>query len=90
MKDEEVHGEIDLEEGRWDLNMIAADADEDQQETSEEVEEVTNIGAGAAPGVKQISLWVRNCPFQETRSLLGSLGSATQVSWTAVHWEQPF
>ena len=42
-KDEEVHDEIDTEEDGWDLDVTAADAHDDQQETSEEFEEVADL-----------------------------------------------
>ena len=87
---EEVHDEIDPEEGGWDLDATAADAHEDQQETSEEFEEVTDLGAGASPGAKETDLWVRNSPFPGAHVAAGLFETAMQVNWTALTWEQLF
>ena len=89
-KDEKVHGEIDPEEGGWDLDVTAADAHEDQQETSSEFEDVTDLRAGASPGVRETDLWVRNSQFPGDHVAADSFESEMQVSWTALSWEQPF
>lgn len=62
-KDEEVLSEIDPKRADGFSNVTAADAHEDQQETSREFEEVTDLGAGASPGVKETVLWVRDSRF---------------------------
>ena len=42
-KVEEVHDEVDAEEDGWVLDVTAADAHGDQQETSEEFDEVADL-----------------------------------------------
>lgn len=84
-KDEEVQNEIDPEEGGWDLDVTAADVHSDQQERSEELQEATDFGAGARPGVKKTEpvgqqVSVPRRPF----------GSEMPVSLTTLTWKQPF
>ncbi|XP_006463326.1 hypothetical protein AGABI2DRAFT_73371 [Agaricus bisporus var. bisporus H97] len=77
-RDEEIQDEIDPEEGGWELD---ADADEfKEDEAAEEVvEEEQELGAGAAPGVDETELWVRNSPLAADHVAAGSFESAMQL-----------
>lgn len=77
-RDEEIHENIDPEEGGWELDADAEefqDAGEDIVEAAEE-----ELGAGAAPGVDETELWVRNSPLAADHVAAGSFESAMQVS----------
>lgn len=82
-RDEEIQDEIDPEEGGWELD---ADADEfKEDEAAEEVvEEEQELGAGAAPGVDETELWVRNSPLAADHVAAGSFESAMQVSYSQI------
>ena len=77
-REEEVHDEIDPEEG-WELD---ADGEELRLEHGDEVavEEDEELGAGATPGVSEAELWVRNSPLGVDHVAAGSFESAMQVS----------
>ncbi|EMD35514.1 hypothetical protein CERSUDRAFT_116253 [Gelatoporia subvermispora B] len=78
-RDEEVHEDLEAEEGAWDLD---ADGEEVQPgvEQEEELPEVeADLGAGAAPGVSEVELWVRNSPFAADHAAAGSFETAMQL-----------
>ena len=76
-REEEVHDEIDPEEG-WELD---ADGEELRSEHGDEVAvEEDELGAGATPGVSETELWVRNSPLAVDHVAAGSFESAMQVS----------
>lgn len=77
-RDEEIHEEIDPAEGGWELD---ADGDEFQEAEADEeaAEEEEELGAGAAPGVDETELWVRNSPLAGDHVAAGSFESAMQV-----------
>lgn len=78
-REEEVHDEIDPEEEGWELD---ADGEELRSEHGDEeaVEQDEELGAGAAPGVSETDLWVRNSPLAVDHVAAGSFESAMQVS----------
>ncbi|KAG2008409.1 coatomer subunit alpha-2 [Coprinopsis cinerea AmutBmut pab1-1] len=76
-KDEEEQDEIDPAEEGWDLDADAGDFQTpDDGEAAEEEEE---LGAGAAPGVDERDLWVRNSPLAVDHVAAGSFESAMQL-----------
>ncbi len=78
-KDEEAHEDIDPEDGGWDLDAGASDAQLDTEEFTDAVEVNDDLGAGANPGVKETELWVRNSPFASDHACAGAFESAMQV-----------
>ncbi|KLO13353.1 coatomer subunit alpha-2 [Schizopora paradoxa] len=78
-KDEEVHEDIDPEEGGWDLDAGGTEAQLDAEEFSDAAEANDDLGAGANPGVKETELWVRNSPFASDHVCAGSFESAMQL-----------
>src|SRR6202020_2772612 len=61
VRGEEVHDEIDPEEGGWELDAgegVTPQVDLDEGTAVEE-----DMGAEAAPGISETELWVRNSPF---------------------------
>lgn len=80
-KDEEP----DVEEDGWELDAEAEDDEEkDVDEEFEDAVEEEDLGAGAAPGVNENELWVRNSPFAAEHVAAGSFDSAMQVSYTSL------
>lgn len=78
-KDEEP----DVEEDGWELDAEAEDDEEkDVDEEFEDAIEEEDLGAGAAPGVSENELWVRNSPFAAEHVAAGSFDTAMQVSYT--------
>lgn len=77
-KDEEVHEEIDPEEGGWELDAGAefSASHEVHEEVDEEEEE---LGAGATPGISEIEHWVKNSPLAADHVAAGSFDTAMQV-----------
>ncbi|KAL0575215.1 hypothetical protein V5O48_006754 [Marasmius crinis-equi] len=76
-KDEEIHDDIEAEEGGWGLD---ADAEEPAVEEEDEViaaEE--DLGEGAVPGPSETDLWVRNSPLAADHIAAGSFESAMQL-----------
>jgi coatomer protein complex subunit alpha (xenin) len=78
-REEEVHDEIDPAEEGWELDAVEEEfhSEHGGEEAPEEDEE---LGAGAAPGVSEIELWVRNSPLAVDHVAAGSFESAMQVS----------
>ncbi|EIW55216.1 coatomer subunit alpha-2 [Trametes versicolor FP-101664 SS1] len=77
-KDEEAVEDIPAEEGAWDLDADAEDADEVEEEEAA-VEEEPELGAGATPGVSETELWTRNSPFAADHVAAGSFDTAMQL-----------
>ncbi|KAJ3935811.1 MAG: coatomer subunit alpha-2 [Lentinula lateritia] len=77
-KDEEVHEEIDPEEGGWELDAGAefSASHEVHEEVDEEEEE---LGAGATPGISEIEHWVKNSPLAADHVAAGSFDTAMQL-----------
>lgn len=76
-KDEEP----ELEEDGWELDVDAeGDEEKDADEEFEDAVEEEDLGAGAAPGVSESELWVRNSPFAADHVAAGSFDTAMQVS----------
>lgn len=76
-KDEEIHDDIEAEEGGWGLEADAEEVvldDEDQDVLTEE-----DLGDGAVPGVSETDLWVRNSPLAADHVAAGSFESAMQL-----------
>jgi coatomer protein complex subunit alpha (xenin) len=82
-KEEEI-GELEAEEGGWDLD---ADAEAETFDTPEAApaEEEEELGAGATPGVSEKDLWVRNSPLAADHVAAGSFETAMQVRQFLVH-----
>lgn len=77
-KDEEQ----EVEEDGWELDVEAeGDEEKDADEEFEDAVEEEDLGAGAAPGVSENELWVRNSPFAADHVAAGSFETAMQVSW---------
>ena len=68
-----------VDEGGWELDADAAEFQSalDGEETIEADED--ELGAGAAPGVDETELWVRNSPLAVDHVAAGSFESAMQV-----------
>jgi len=76
-KDEEQ----EVEENGWELDVEAEDDEaKDVDEEFEDAVEEEDLGAGAAPGVSESELWVRNSPFAADHVAAGSFDTAMQVS----------
>ena len=77
-KEEEVHDDIDPEEGGWEL-----DADGGEFQSAAEGEQIAveeeELGAGATPGPSETDLWVRNSPLAVDHVAAGSFETAMQV-----------
>lgn len=80
-REEEIHDEIDPEEGGWELDADGAEF-ETAVEGKEAVveEEDAELGAGATPGVNETELWVRNSPLAADHVAAGSFDTGMQVS----------
>ncbi|KAF9448057.1 coatomer subunit alpha-2 [Macrolepiota fuliginosa MF-IS2] len=77
-RDEEIHEDIDPEEGGWELDADAEESHE-TEEAAEEAAEEEELGAGASPGVDETELWVRNSPLAADHVAAGSFESAMQL-----------
>jgi len=80
MREDKAAEEEDVEEDAagWDLDTEEIEA---QIDVGEEVAEIDGeTGAGAAPGVSESEMWVRNSPFAADHIAAGSFESAMQVS----------
>ncbi|KIJ61628.1 hypothetical protein HYDPIDRAFT_31228 [Hydnomerulius pinastri MD-312] len=78
---EEEAPEVDPEEVGWELD---ADAGGTEGQTEEEFEDAVDVeeeeeGVGAAPGVSENELWVRNSPFAADHVAAGSFETAMQL-----------
>ena len=77
---EEAHDELDPAEEGWELDADATDdfrADGVVDDAAGEDDE--ELGAGAAPGINETELWVRNSPLVADHVAAGSFESAMQV-----------
>ncbi|KAJ7640895.1 coatomer subunit alpha-2 [Mycena polygramma] len=79
-KDEEVHDDVDPEEGGWELDADAgeyqgAEPVDDVEVAGEEVEDLP----GSTPGVSEIEHWVRNSPLATDHVAAGSFETAMQL-----------
>lgn len=79
-KEEEIHDEIDPEEGGWELDADGAEfeAAVEGEEAAVE-EEDTELGAGATPGIDETDIWVRNSPLAADHVAAGSFDTAMQL-----------
>lgn len=82
--EEEGEGDGAADEDGWDLDVggeeKGADADgAEGEEGAEGAEEEEELGAGAAPGVSEAEVWVRNSPFAGDHVAAGSFESAMQL-----------
>ncbi|KAH7886951.1 coatomer WD associated region-domain-containing protein [Phlebopus sp. FC_14] len=77
---EENFDAIDVEEGGWELDADGGEAEgQTEEEFEDAVDESEDIGAGAAPGVSESELWVRNSPFAGDHVAAGSFDTAMQL-----------
>ncbi|KAJ6473546.1 coatomer subunit alpha-2 [Mycena vitilis] len=79
-KDEEVHDDVDPEEGGWELDADAgeyqgAEPVDDAEVAGEEVEDLP----GSTPGVSEVEHWVRNSPLATDHVAAGSFETAMQL-----------
>ncbi|KAG6854100.1 hypothetical protein C0991_010514 [Blastosporella zonata] len=75
-RDEETVEE-NPEEGGWELDP--GDEFEVDAPAAEEAQEEEELGAGAAPGVSEVELWVRNSPLAADHVAAGSFETAMQL-----------
>ncbi|KAH7903955.1 COPI alpha subunit C-terminus-domain-containing protein, partial [Hygrophoropsis aurantiaca] len=75
---DETHDDIDPEEGGWELDPEAVESEKEPEE-DKVIREDEDLGAGAAPGVSETELWVRNSPFATDHVAAGSFESAMQT-----------
>jgi coatomer protein complex subunit alpha (xenin) len=79
-KDEEIHDDLDPEEGGWEL-----DADGGEYQGAEPVDDVEEAVAeeadlpGSTPGVSEVEHWARNSPLAADHVAAGSFETAMQV-----------
>ncbi|EGN92902.1 hypothetical protein SERLA73DRAFT_65083 [Serpula lacrymans var. lacrymans S7.3] len=78
-KEEEIHDDIDPEEGGWELDVDGTEAENKHVEDEDEAIVDQDLGAGAAPGVSETELWVRNSPFAADHVAAGSFDTAMQL-----------
>ncbi|OCH86856.1 coatomer subunit alpha-2 [Obba rivulosa] len=78
-RDEEVHEDLEAEEGGWDLDAGGEDVQPDVEREEEVPDVEEDLGAGAAPGVSETELWVRNSPFAADHVAAGSFDTAMQL-----------
>ncbi|KIJ32143.1 hypothetical protein M422DRAFT_266074 [Sphaerobolus stellatus SS14] len=78
LREDRAVEEEDVEEDAagWDLDTEEIEA---QIDVGEEVAEVEGDAAGAAPGVSESEMWVRNSPFAADHVAAGSYESAMQL-----------
>ncbi|KAM6503631.1 coatomer subunit alpha-2 [Amanita muscaria] len=78
-REEEVQDEV-VDEGGWELDADAGEFQSAQDdEEPDAVSDEGELGAGAAPGVDETELWVRNSPLAVDHVAAGSFESATQL-----------
>lgn len=80
-KEEEVHDDLDPEEGGWELDADGGEfqaAVEGEDAVPGEAEE--ELGAGATPGPSETELWVRNSSLAVDHVAAGSFETAMQAS----------
>ena len=78
-KEEEVHDEIDPEEGGWELDADGGEIQSAGEQLVAAVEEEEELGAGATPGPSETEFWVRNSPLAADHVAAGSFETAMQV-----------
>ncbi|KIJ04715.1 hypothetical protein PAXINDRAFT_104048 [Paxillus involutus ATCC 200175] len=78
---EEEAPELDADEAGWDLDADASEAEgqTEEEEFEDAVDEDEDTSAGAAPGVSENELWVRNSPFAADHVAGGSFDTAMQL-----------
>lgn len=86
-KDEEVHDDIDPEEGGWDLDADGGkfSAAHDIVDDADAVPEEEELGAGSTPGVSEVEHWVRNSPLPSEHIAAGLFDTVMQVSHAKLH-----
>ncbi|TFK73487.1 coatomer subunit alpha-2 [Pluteus cervinus] len=77
-RDEEVHEEIDPEEGGWELDADGGDFETEQAPDAAPAED-EELGAGATPGASEVEHWVRNSPLAVDHVAAGSFDTAMQL-----------
>lgn len=77
-KEEEVHDDLDPEEGGWELDADGGEFQDATEEPAADVDE--ELGAGATPGPNETELWVRNSSLAVDHVAAGSFESAMQVN----------
>ncbi len=85
-KEEEVHDDVDPEEGGWELDADGGEFQDAIDAPSADVEE--ELGAGATPGPNETELWVRNSSLAVDHVAAGSFETAMQVSSLFRPWSQ--
>ncbi|EIM89149.1 coatomer subunit alpha-2 [Stereum hirsutum FP-91666 SS1] len=85
-EEEEDGGDVGADEDGWDLDVggeekgVDGDGGEEVEGGAEGgAEEEEELGAGAAPGVSEAEVWVRNSPFAGDHVAAGSFESAMQL-----------
>ncbi|KIL00335.1 hypothetical protein PAXRUDRAFT_130065 [Paxillus rubicundulus Ve08.2h10] len=72
--------ELDADEAGWDLDADTSEAEgQTEEEFEDAVDEDEDTSAGAAPGVSENELWVRNSPFAADHVAGGSFDTAMQL-----------
>ena len=85
-KEEEIHDDIDPEEGGWELDADGEARSEVGGDDDLRLVEDEELGAGATPGVNETELWTRSSPFAADHIAAGSFGTAMQVSILCTDW----
>lgn len=85
-KEEEVHDDVDPEEGGWELDADGGEFQDAVEAPAADVEE--ELGAGATPGPNETELWVRNSSLAVDHVAAGSFETAMQVSSLFGSWSQ--
>lgn len=75
---DEEHVEENPEEGGWDLEA-GEDFEVNALAAHDEAAEDEELGAGAAPGISEVELWVRNSQLAADHVAAGSFETAMQV-----------
>jgi coatomer protein complex subunit alpha (xenin) len=78
-KEEEVHDDVDADDGGWELDADGVDAEEKEADEVEVPAEDEELGAGATPGASETELWIRNSPFAADHVAAGSFDTAMQL-----------
>ncbi|KAH9933850.1 coatomer WD associated region-domain-containing protein [Fomitopsis serialis] len=78
-KEEEEEEEAEVEEDAWDLAPDADELEPEEEEEEELPEDEVELGAGAAPGISETELWMRNSPFAGDHIAAGSFDTAMQL-----------
>jgi coatomer protein complex subunit alpha (xenin) len=76
-KEEEVHDDVDADDGGWELDADAVEAEDNDADEIEIPAEDEELGAGATPGASETELWVRNGKVGSD----GRLSSSSTANW---------